>query len=169
MEGSNRKLRKRDHIASFFKRKGRQPVQVTQSIATATQAYDDRQRTRDRYFEATQFLHETIQGHKDQWGSFDFPELNGEPEDFQDSQFKTKLNDILELRKKNAKDKTPWEKCGDMIECIFTALSPFAKNFLTIAKEGSNVTMILSFIHLTCVAQRVKSIWSALRRSSRSY
>ena len=156
MEGSNRKQRKRDHIASLFKRKARQPVQAgPQSVsATATQAYDDRQRARDRYVEATRFLHETIQGHKDQWGSFDFPQLNGEPEDFQDSQFKSNLNAILELRKTNAKDKTPWEKCGDVIECVFTALSPFAKNFLTIAKEGTNVTMLFNMIDYTADLSR---------------
>jgi hypothetical protein len=142
MERSSRQSQKRGRIVSLFKRKDPQPVQATPSAATATQAYDDKQRATERYVEATQFLRDTVQAHKTQWGSFDYPELTGEPEDFQDSQFKAKLNAILELRKEHAKDKTPWEKCGHVIECVFTALSPFATNFLTIAKERSSVRLL---------------------------
>ena len=39
----------------------------------------------------------------------------------------------------DVKDTTGWEKCKHAVWCAFTAFSPFAKHFLTIAKEGQAV------------------------------
>lgn len=67
-----------------------------------------------------------------------------ELEDVDDSQFKIRLDSLLEANKNMVKDRTTWTKCGHTIECFFTAFSPFAKSFLMIAKEGSAV----NFVHI---------------------
>jgi hypothetical protein len=75
----------------------------------------------------------------EKWGAFDFPELTGEPEGFNDSQFKDKINAVMQSRKQALKDLSGWKKCEHAVQCAFTAFSPFAKNFLIIAKEGEQV------------------------------
>jgi len=103
-----------------------------------TEVYGDRERTRERYKEASNLLQDAVKRHE-KWGAFDFPELTGEPEGFNDSQFKDKINAVLQSRKQALKDLSGWKKCEHAVQCAFTAFSPFAKNFLTIAKEGQQV------------------------------
>jgi hypothetical protein len=45
----------------------------------------DMQRTRTGYFDSAKLLEDAVKVNEDKWGSFDFPELNGESEDFDDS------------------------------------------------------------------------------------
>jgi hypothetical protein len=71
--------------------------------------------------------------------SFDFPELNGEPEDFNDSLFREKMNAVMDARESVVTDRSAWARCKHAVQCAFTAFSPFAKHFLIIAKEGQAV------------------------------
>jgi hypothetical protein len=99
----------------------------------------DRKETKERFLKAASLLRQSLKGWQDDDGvPMDFPELAGEPETF-DSQFREKLNMVLDGRKESIKDKSSWSKCAETVEGIFTALSPFAKTFLIIAKEGSSV------------------------------
>ena len=59
-------------------------------------------------------------------------------EDFDDSRFREKINIVLEAHK-IAENQTGWGKCKEIVQCVFTAFSPFAKNFLDVAKDGSNL------------------------------
>ena len=147
---SGQKPRKRDRLNFLFKRKER--TQQTTSSQTSSIQRDDMQppadtaantgdgeRSKARYLDAARLLEETVKAYQDKWGSFNFPELKGEPKDFDDSLFREKINAVVETRKNNIKDPSAWEKCKDVVQCAFTAFSPFAKNFLTIAKEGQAV------------------------------
>ena len=118
-----------------------QPTSTTPSVASrppTAEVYGDRERTRERYKEASKLLQDAVKRHE-KWEAFDFPELTGEPEGFNDSQFKNKINAVLQSRKQALKDLSGWKKCEHAIQCAFTAFSPFAKNFLTISKEAQQV------------------------------
>jgi hypothetical protein len=105
--------------------------------------YNDEQRARNRYKDAADQLKEAIKARKDTWGSFDFDELSGEPEGFDDSQFKTKINAVLTSREASIKDKAGWSKLTYAVERVFTACSPFAKNCLIVAKNAQSVMRFL--------------------------
>jgi hypothetical protein len=104
----------------------------------------DRRRAKARYKEAATLLEQSVKFRQGNWGSFDFQDLSGEPESLDDSQFRNKINLALATRETSIKDKSAWSKCRYTVECIFTALSPFAKNFLIIAKDGQSVLLFLS-------------------------
>jgi hypothetical protein len=91
-----------------------------------------------RYVEATKALEDAIRI-GDKSGRFDFPGLQGEGEHFDDLKFKEKIDTALEEKKSSVEDEGTWEKFTRTAECIFTALTPFAKQFLAIAKEGASV------------------------------
>jgi len=101
----------------------------------------DRQRTKSRYQAAAKELEDAVR-RDSSWERFEFPELCGELEDFDKSQFQDKINKSLESRERRAKDQKAWDKSMHMLECAFTALSPFAKNFLTIAKDSQSVLLL---------------------------
>lgn len=93
-------------------------------------------------------LEETVKAYEGRWGSFEFAELKGEPEDFNDSLFRDQINTLMDARRNDVSDQTTWEKCRHAVQCAFTAFSPFAKNFLTIMKEGQAVRVIPRLSHL---------------------
>ena len=113
--------------------------QGNQTSQVVNNDYNDRQRAQIRYKEAADQLKEAIKIRKGPWGSFDFEELSGEPEGFDDSQFKNKINAILISRETSIKDRKGWSKFTYAVECVFTAFSPFAKNFLMVAKNAQSV------------------------------
>ena len=130
------------HIRSWIKRDEQTPPtppQVTLIQTSQEPLLGDRQRTRARYLDAAALLKETLRGHQGLWGSFDFPELSGELDEFDDSQFIDKINVVLGARQRSIKDLNAFGKCCHAARCIFTASSPFAKNFLAIAREGQQV------------------------------
>jgi hypothetical protein len=127
----------------------------------------DREETKQRFVKASQTLEDALKVWK-RWkyaepGSTEFPNLAGEPERF-DDEFRNKLEKIMETRKASLKDKSIWAKSGDTIVAIFTALSPFAKNFLSVAIQGQPVRPLwrTQGLNLDSCSQ---SIWSALRRT----
>lgn len=130
MMESPQRVRKRDRISVLFRRKDQTPStsEAPQSSQIATESAD-RQRTKARYREAAKLLEEAVKGRESQWGKFKFPELVGELEDFDISEFKDNINSILEKRKGVVQDNTVWRKCEHAIQCFFTAFSPFAKYF----------------------------------------
>ena len=124
-------------LASSLRR--REPVPGSNASTSPQESWDynDRKRAQVRYEEAATGLNEAIKNYKDfrgpAWGSFDFEELSSEPESFDDSQFKSKVNAILILRESSIEDRKGWSKFTYAVECVFTVFSPFAKNFLRVA------------------------------------
>lgn len=99
----------------------------------------DRQGAQIRYKEAAKQLKKSIEIRKGSLDSFDFGDLSGEPEGFDDSQFKSKIDAILISRETSIHDRKGWSRFIYAVECVFTAFSPFAKNFLTVAKDAQSV------------------------------
>lgn len=135
-------------LSSLFKRQNKPsslpeatpPQRDEASVPTpVVEDYNDRERALARYREATNVLSRSIENRPPQWGSFDLPGLAGDPEDFDDAQFRNKINLVITSKEASIKDRKSLSKCRNAIECLFTALSPFSKNFLTIAKEGQSV------------------------------
>jgi hypothetical protein len=117
--------------------------QSLQSSPAANNEYNDGQLAQNRYKEAASRLKEVIKDRKKgPWDSFDLEEFSCEPEGFDDSQFKNKINAVLISREKSIKDRNGWAKFTYAVECVFTAFSPFAKNFLTVAANAQSVIPI---------------------------
>ena len=108
----------------------------------------DQTRTRERYLEASRFLNKTLKSLEGDWKALDFPELAGEPDNFDDSQFRDKINEAIESRKFRIENKGALAKCGHAIQCAFAAFSPFAKNFLTIAQQVADVPCLLYILDM---------------------
>ena len=112
---------------------------ASQTSQVVKNDYNDRQRVQIKYEEAANELKQAIKIRQGHWGSFDFEELSGEPEGFNDSQFKEKINAVLNSHETSIKDRKGWSKFTYAVECAFTAFSPFAKNFLRVAKDAQSV------------------------------
>jgi hypothetical protein len=118
----------------------------SQSSQVAKNEYNDRQLAQIRYKEAANRLKEVLKIRKGPWGSFDFEELSDEPEHFDDLQFKNKINAVIMSWETSIKDRRGWVKFTYAVECVFTAFSHFAKNFLTVAKDAQAVTPLTSLL-----------------------
>lgn len=158
---TNRKPRK--SIKSWLKKNPNQPpfsgVEPVppETVPTFTEDYRDQQRAKERYLEAIKLLKEAIRDYQGIWGPFEFDELTGEPEKFDDALFKTKINAALESHQKAIEDKSIFNKVKQVIESLYTSLSPLAKNFLMIARDAQSVfplhKIILKLrcpIHMEC-------------------
>jgi hypothetical protein len=108
--------------------------------STSQDESSDRQRTRHRHDEAVKELKNAIKDRTAKWGSFTLPEIGGQDEYCDVSQFKENINTILADRIESLENKTSWEKCEHVLERWFIAFTPFAKNALDIATQGSNVS-----------------------------
>ena len=133
----------RTFVKAVFRRRDNQAslamAGTTAASSTGRSDYGDRARTEERYFQAFTLLKQAIQGHQGSWGSFEFEELSGEPSRFDDPLFKTKINAALESRQKAIENKSLCTKSSEIIESIYTALSPLAKNLLQIAINAQSV------------------------------
>ena len=167
---SRRKRQKGDCILSLFKRtpysQTTSSVQTNESLATSPYPNSDaktgdRQRTRTRYFDSVKLLEDAVKANQDKGGSFDFPELKGEPKSFDDWQFREKINTVMNARKNDINDQTAWAKCRHTVQCAFTAFSPFAKNFLTIATNVQAVHICYSLLFLS-VDSNIEPLWLTL-------
>ena len=115
-----------------------------------------------KYLDSAKLLEEAVKSNKNTWGSFNFPELKGEPEDLDDSLFREKLNIVMDARKNEVNDRTAWAKCMHAVQCAFTAFSPFGKHFLDIVKEGQAVFAIP--LLFSSIDPDTKSLWVTLWR-----
>jgi hypothetical protein len=107
-------------------------VQIVESL--------DTQRTRTRYNNAVEFLQDAIEAHGgESWQGIQLSTLEGEIQDLNDSHFRKHIDEALEVQNISINDQGAWEKCMHTIQCMITALSPFAKHFLTILHQGSSV------------------------------
>jgi len=102
--------------------------------------YTDRERTTERYFEALKLLKEATQHHpRTCLGDFEFPELDSEVGQFDEVQFKDKIEAILVSQQKSFDDKALFSKGKHLIQRLYTSLSPIARNFLMIASNAQSV------------------------------
>ena len=96
--------------------------------------------------EAAARLKEVIEEHQGPCGTLEFEELSGELEGLSDFQFLQKINAAIDARRHTVTDESTWNRLKKVAECIFTATSPFAKNFLAIANESQSVSSLIRAI-----------------------
>jgi hypothetical protein len=123
------------------------PTDLTQHPPPINAETGDTERARRKYLDSVKLLEEAIKSNEDTWGSFNYPELKGEPKDLDDSLFREKINAVIDARKSAVNDRNALAKCKNTVQCAFTAFSPFARNFLTIAKDVQAVFAIPYFSH----------------------
>ena len=103
----------------------------------------DQERTRERYLKALSLLEDALKGHNEKWGNFEIPKLEGELENVNSRELKEMLESLCQSYDQK-RSRNGLGKCAHAIECFFTAFAPFAKNFLSIAKEGAQVISCLT-------------------------
>ena len=140
---SGRKPRKRDRMLDFLKAWKLQPHQQITKAPTAPQTPpNDKERTKKRFVEAAKLLHKAVQSTDPKWGDLDI--LSG-AEEYKDSQFQEKLDAVLE-QNSGATDVGWLANCRCIMQYMFTAFSPLAKNFLRIATNAQSVGIDLRFL-----------------------
>jgi hypothetical protein len=143
MSTGSPKVKKSGRISTLFKRRSKQPAPEQPEQATQPQnpipgPYSDKERTRNRYLNAVSLLEDALNGRNEKWGQFEIPKLEGELEDVNPEEFRGKLQALCESY--GTKHDANWVgKCAHVLQCGFTAFAPFAKNFLAIAKECTQV------------------------------
>jgi hypothetical protein len=153
MEGSQKP--KKDSRIPLFRRKKPAPTSSAQIMSSpSTQGppmhsteSPDTQQTRNRYNDAIKFLQNVIEacGGK-RWQALRLSKFEGEMEDFHDSQLREQIDEALKALNVSIKDQGVLGKCTHIIQCIFTFLSPLAKNFLKVAVTGSNVFSLITLM-----------------------
>jgi hypothetical protein len=102
----------------------------------------DQERTNLRYTEAVRQLKEALaigrQSHSC-WQTFEFPNTDDVSEGGKSLFLKEELDRILTTWKLFPDNPNAWSMCKRTIKQMFWVFSPFAQNFLLIAKEGANV------------------------------
>jgi hypothetical protein len=94
----------------------------------------------EMYETAKRKLKEALKIRRDDWESFEFPELDGLSEQLDTSKLQLEIDKILALRKQSMKDPKGWSKCKVIMEHAFMAFSPFAKNVLNVAMPANQVS-----------------------------
>lgn len=118
------------------------PDQTVQKNLFIDQKSDDTQRTKERYVEAVEKLRKAVNTQKrvqGPWMPGEFDSIKGEPESYKDLEFRKKLDKVFEIKNPKVEDQTLWERGKGIMRYLCHTLAPFAKNFLTIAKEGAAV------------------------------
>ena len=120
-------------------------TQLTNNLVAAAQPEDpDAKRTLDRYEKAKQQMKEALKFRRNEWGSFDFPQLNTLSEQERRSTLLNEIDKVLDSRsqKDSVVNPTKWAKCKKVVANTFTATSPFAMNLLTIAKDSTQIPVM---------------------------
>jgi len=95
----------------------------------------DSVRTLERYEKAKDKLRSALKVRRNEWGSFELPELDRISETEEPAKLQTEVDKVLDARIKAASQTT----AKGVVKQIFMALSPFAKNFLTVASSAQSV------------------------------
>jgi hypothetical protein len=99
----------------------------------------DTERTQERYEKATKQLKDALQVRQNDWKIFEYSELDNLSEREDPAKLQTEINKVLEARKMSLQNKSNWDKCKGIVEFVFTTLSPFAKNVLSVATNMQSV------------------------------
>ena len=123
----------------------------------------DRERTEGRYKEAVKELKKSVKLPRKNWEAFEIPDFK-DLGDLNDPipQLREDIKKTLDARKDDFKDQSFWSMGKRVTERIFTAISPFAKNVLSVVKDGSNVFRVENFftdIVVACVESMRLVMW----------
>ena len=96
-------------------------------------------RTIARYRAAVAQLNESIIYARGEWVAFQLPALEVFPEDIDSDALRQAINGMFEVREAAVQNPTVWDRCKQVIEAVYTAISPFAKCFVALAGEVQGV------------------------------
>jgi len=143
---SAQNLPKSSRISAIFKRqRGGSSSMPNQHLASVNQdesesaiPTSDKERMRERHLKAMSLLEDALKVGNEMWGNFEILKLEGELENVNLTEFKEKLEALCQSysQKRNC-DRLA--QCVHVVERCFRVFSPFAKNFLSIAKEAAQV------------------------------
>jgi hypothetical protein len=120
-------------------------AELANDVGASAQPEDpDSKRTLDRYEEAKRHMKEALTFRRNEWGSFDFPQLDTLSEQEGLSALLKEIDKVLDRRsqKDSVVNSTKWAKCKKVVANTFTAISPLVTNVLTITKEGASIPVL---------------------------
>jgi hypothetical protein len=115
----------------------------TNSTDSFTQSVGDRKRTLMRYTAAVDELKAALRLRRPGWETFEFPDFDVLPENVTNLALLQEAIDEKLSSCHGLSDKGIWQKGKLIAERLFVALSPFAKSFLTVAKEASQTVRVI--------------------------
>ena len=101
--------------------------------------FGDIKRTEERYKKAVLKLEESLKVRRANWETFEASKFDGTAKDDPIPELREQINKILEARKAPINNQDYLARGKRAIERGFKAMSPFAKTFLRMAKEGQSV------------------------------
>jgi hypothetical protein len=100
----------------------------------------DREKTEKRYCEAVELLQSSVKVPQKNWEAFEIPEFKNLADVIHPiPQLQEDIKKTLDARASSFNDPRFWSTSKRVAERIFTAITPFAINFLSVANEGSAV------------------------------
>jgi hypothetical protein len=91
-----------------------------------------------RYTQAIEQLQKSLALDPEKWKTFEIPDL-GKISEVDTSKLRAEIIKLLDSPKISSNNLNTWSECQKMIKRMFTAMSPFVKNVLIIAKHGQSV------------------------------
>jgi hypothetical protein len=110
---------------------------VKDSAQPVSRGLGDDKRTPLRYAKAAKDLKESLELGRENWKSFAFPDVEGVSETI--TQMRGELETVLDAWKLSRENPDLWSKAKHRAAQVFTATSPFFKNFLTVAMNAQSV------------------------------
>ena len=101
--------------------------------------YGEYNRAKLRYTAASEALRVALEQHGIIWKYFQFPDAGVMLGGDDIPKLREEIKEMLDSRIHPAMNGNLWGTCKQTIERFFSATRPFAKSFLTVAKEGSSV------------------------------
>lgn len=100
-----------------------------------------------RHNAAIEKLKNCLNYRRDDWRSFGYPSLHTWPEQADLSGLRHEVEKVLDAKRQSIRNTTAVSKSKTVIKCIYDALTPFLKNFLTVAR---NVQSVYSRVAILC-------------------
>jgi hypothetical protein len=122
------------------------PVSPPPAYTEVTKEHGETQRTEQRHQEALEQLKAALMMAQGTWNGFQGYN-DGIPEDIDPSQIREAITEFFASHDRTVKSKTRWAKCKNVIERVYTAVSPFLKNILVVVTQGSGVLPLCGLIN----------------------
>jgi len=99
----------------------------------------DTDRSKERYRKACDDLEEMLETYRQHWDTSELPNLDNLPENEDISMLQKEIANYFAARERSQQNKSAWSTIKGIIEKGYTALSPFAKTFLSVAGQADAV------------------------------
>jgi hypothetical protein len=135
-----------------------QSLDNSQAITNASTDLGDKERTKKRYEEAANRLKDSLNLCQGNWQPFEIPKFDDIPNNVL-PQVQEAIEGMINARENSMKNPDFWSKKKYIVKRVFSAVCPFAKNFLQVAKEGSSVALLCYFCCSFSLDNRFESLW----------